>query len=134
MRWQAVGCVRFCCARGCGGAVSHAHVRSRRVDTAPGMPARSKAGRCRPPRDALTMALRTPAGERLMELTEADVIEILKLFEQSKSDFLQLEQGERKITVSKGGYRPAGTGTAPATASAAAVAPAPPSTPVQSAA
>jgi acetyl-CoA carboxylase biotin carboxyl carrier protein len=47
------------------------------------------------------------AGERLMELTEDDVLEILKLFEQSKFDFLQLEQGERKITVSKGGYRPA---------------------------
>jgi acetyl-CoA carboxylase biotin carboxyl carrier protein len=39
-----------------------------------------------------------------MELTEDDVLEILKLFEQSKFDFLQLEQGERKITVSKGGY------------------------------
>ena len=41
-----------------------------------------------------------------MELTEDDVLEILKLFEQSKFDFLQLEQGERRITVSKGGYRP----------------------------
>jgi acetyl-CoA carboxylase biotin carboxyl carrier protein len=41
-----------------------------------------------------------------MELTEDDVLEILKLFEQSKFDFLQLEQGERKITVSKGGYVP----------------------------
>ena len=39
-----------------------------------------------------------------MELTEEDVLEILKLFEQSRFDFLQLEQGERKITVSKGGY------------------------------
>ena len=39
-----------------------------------------------------------------MELTEDDVLEILKLFEHSKFDFLQLEQGERKITVSKGGY------------------------------
>jgi acetyl-CoA carboxylase biotin carboxyl carrier protein len=44
-----------------------------------------------------------------MELTEDDVLEILKLFEQSKFDFLQLEQGERKITVSKGGYVPART-------------------------
>jgi acetyl-CoA carboxylase biotin carboxyl carrier protein len=44
------------------------------------------------------------AGVRLMELTDDDVLEILKLFEQSKFDFLQLEQGERKITVSKGGY------------------------------
>src|SRR5947209_5573114 len=54
-----------------------------------------------------------------MELTEDDVLEILKLFEQSKFDFLQLQQGERKITVSKGGYVP--TGGAPqavATASA----------------
>ena len=41
-----------------------------------------------------------------MELTEDDVLEILKLFEQSKFDFLQLQQGERKITVSKGGYVP----------------------------
>jgi acetyl-CoA carboxylase biotin carboxyl carrier protein len=48
--------------------------------------------------------MRLAAGERLMELTEDDVLEILKLFEQSKFDFLQLEQGERKITVSKGGY------------------------------
>jgi acetyl-CoA carboxylase biotin carboxyl carrier protein len=39
-----------------------------------------------------------------MELTEDDVLEILKLFEQSNFDFLQLEQGERKITVSKGGF------------------------------
>jgi acetyl-CoA carboxylase biotin carboxyl carrier protein len=44
-----------------------------------------------------------------MELTDDDVLEILKLFEQSKFDFLQLEQGERKITVSKGGYLAAGT-------------------------
>jgi acetyl-CoA carboxylase biotin carboxyl carrier protein len=49
-----------------------------------------------------------------MDLTDDDVLEILKLFEQSKFDFLQLEQGERKITVSKGGYVPAGTGAAPA--------------------
>jgi acetyl-CoA carboxylase biotin carboxyl carrier protein len=41
-----------------------------------------------------------------MELTEDDVLEILKLFEQSKFDFLQLEQGERKITISKSGYVP----------------------------
>jgi acetyl-CoA carboxylase biotin carboxyl carrier protein len=67
-----------------------------------------------------------------MELTEEDVLEIIKLFEQSKFDFLQLEQGERKITVSKGGYvatrpdvapsRPppaaAAAGTAPAAGSA----------------
>ena len=53
-----------------------------------------------------------------MELTEDDVLEILKLFEQSKFDFLQLEQGERKITVSKGGYMSARTDAALAAASA----------------
>jgi acetyl-CoA carboxylase biotin carboxyl carrier protein len=53
-----------------------------------------------------------------VELTEDDVIEILKLFEHSKFDFLQLQQGERKITVSKGGYVPSGTGAAPAAPSA----------------
>ena len=56
-----------------------------------------------------------------MELTDDDVLEILKLFEQSRFDFLQLEQGERKITVSKGGYVPAapamtGVGSTPSTA------------------
>src|ERR1700722_21009489 len=58
------------------------------------------------------------AGERWMELTEDDVLEILKLFEQSKFDFLQLEQGERKITVSKGGFMPARTNAALAAAPA----------------
>ncbi|HWF97262.1 MAG TPA: acetyl-CoA carboxylase biotin carboxyl carrier protein [Xanthobacteraceae bacterium] len=56
-----------------------------------------------------------------MELTEDDVLEILKLFEQSKFDFLQLEQGERKITVSKGGYVSARTDTALAIAPARAL-------------
>src|SRR5260370_42390263 len=60
--------------------------------------------------------MRLAAGERLMELTEDDVLEILKLFEQSKFDFLQLEQGERKITVSKGGYRSARSDSALASA------------------
>jgi acetyl-CoA carboxylase biotin carboxyl carrier protein len=61
-----------------------------------------------------------------MELTDDDVLEILKLFEQSKFDFLQLEQGERKITVSKGGYVPIGAGTAaPSAAAAPASVPAP---------
>jgi acetyl-CoA carboxylase biotin carboxyl carrier protein len=55
-----------------------------------------------------------------MELTEDDVLEILKLFEQSKFDFLQLEQGERKITVSKGGYVSAHADAAPARALPAA--------------
>ena len=64
-----------------------------------------------------------------MELTEDDVLEILKLFEQSKFDFLQLQQGERKITVSKAGYVPASAGPAPAQpvqpSAGAAAAPAP---------
>jgi acetyl-CoA carboxylase biotin carboxyl carrier protein len=65
-----------------------------------------------------------------MELTEDDVLEILKLFEQSTFDFLQLEQGERKITVSKRGAVPTTTSAAtvpaapvPATASPLAAAP-----------
>jgi acetyl-CoA carboxylase biotin carboxyl carrier protein len=57
-----------------------------------------------------------------MELTDEDVLEILKLFEQSKFDFLQLEQGERRITVSKGGYVPTATGgTRAATSSSSSV-------------
>src|SRR3954466_7433746 len=69
-----------------------------------------------------------PCGDRWMELTDDDVLEILKLFEQSKFDFLQLEQGERKITVSKGGYNPAGMGgiaVSSAASSAAAASPSP---------
>jgi len=54
-----------------------------------------------------------------MDLTEDDVLEILKLFEHSKFDYLHLEQGGRKITVSKGGYVPAGTVTEPARTDAA---------------
>jgi acetyl-CoA carboxylase biotin carboxyl carrier protein len=62
-----------------------------------------------------------------MELTEDDVLEILKLFEQSKFDFLQLQQGERKITVSKGGYVPPRDAPAPiAPQSATAGVPPPP--------
>ncbi|MEA2988916.1 MAG: acetyl-CoA carboxylase biotin carboxyl carrier protein [Alphaproteobacteria bacterium] len=60
-----------------------------------------------------------------MELTEDDVLEILKLFEQSKFDFLQLQQGERKITVSKGGYVPAGAGGAPVSPQTPVIAQAP---------
>ena len=57
-----------------------------------------------------------------MELTDDDVLEILKLFEQSKFDFLQLEQGERKITVSKSGYVSARAEALPAAAVAPAAA------------
>jgi acetyl-CoA carboxylase biotin carboxyl carrier protein len=59
-----------------------------------------------------------------MELTEDDVLEILKLFEQSKFDFLQLQQGERKITVSKGGYVSQSAGTQAAVAAVAVPIPA----------
>jgi acetyl-CoA carboxylase biotin carboxyl carrier protein len=76
------------------------------------------------------------AGERLMELTEDDVLEILKLFEQSKFDFLQLEQGERKITVSKRGYKGglASLGAEAAPVRALSAAGAPPAAPVPQAA
>jgi len=77
-------------------------------------------------------------GRVLMELSEDDVLEILKLFERSKFDFLQLEHGERKITVSKGGYAASASSaavhmvpkTSPSTSAAAvaAAASAPPST------
>jgi acetyl-CoA carboxylase biotin carboxyl carrier protein len=76
-----------------------------------------------------------------MELTEDDVLEILKLFEQSKFDFLQLEQGERKITVSKGGYISARADVAlaapparllPAAGTPAPAAAAPPALPAES--
>jgi len=61
-----------------------------------------------------------------MDLTEDDVLEILKLFEQSKFDFLQLEQGERKIIVSKRGCVPVTSDTrlVPAQPIAAATPPA----------
>ena len=66
-----------------------------------------------------------------MELTDDDVLEILKLFEQSKFDFLQLQQGDRNITVSKGGYGPArATAASVAAAAAPASIPAPPRPPV----
>src|SRR6266700_3528596 len=79
------------------------------------------------------------SGPALMELSDDDVLEILKLFEQSKFDFLQLEHGERKITVSKGGYVPSGVGGAgvvssSAASSTAAAAPSPSPMPIQSAA
>lgn len=54
-----------------------------------------------------------------MDLTEDDVLEILKLFEHSKFDYLHLEQGGRKITVSKGGFVPAQADAAPARIDAA---------------
>jgi acetyl-CoA carboxylase biotin carboxyl carrier protein len=58
-----------------------------------------------------------------MELSEDDVREILKLFEQSSFDFLQLQHGDRKITVSKGGYRAETASAVAAAPSASAVQP-----------
>jgi acetyl-CoA carboxylase biotin carboxyl carrier protein len=56
-----------------------------------------------------------------MELTEDDVLHILKLIDESHFDYFQLEMGELKITVSKGEPIPvtaaaAQTGAAPAVA------------------
>ena len=47
-----------------------------------------------------------------MELSEDDVLHILKLIDESKFDYFQLEVGELKITVSKGDPIPL-AGTAP---------------------
>src|ERR1700752_2795099 len=44
----------------------------------------------------------TKEGRRIMELSEDDVLHILKLIDESKFDYFQLEVGELKITVSKG--------------------------------
>ena len=59
-----------------------------------------------------------------MELSEDDVLHILKLIDESKFDYFQLEVGELKITVSKGDPIPiAGmTQSAPVAAAPAAVA------------
>lgn len=58
-----------------------------------------------------------------MELSEDDVLHILKLIDESKFDYFQLEVGELKITVSKGdpipivgAPQPAGSSPAPAAA------------------
>ncbi|HXF75592.1 MAG TPA: acetyl-CoA carboxylase biotin carboxyl carrier protein [Methylomirabilota bacterium] len=51
-----------------------------------------------------------------MELTEDDVLHILKLIDESKFDYFQLEVGELKITVSKGDPIPIHPGPQPAIA------------------
>ena len=48
-----------------------------------------------------------------MELTQEEVLQILKLIEKSDFDFMQLQVGELKLTVSKGNYVPS-TVAAPA--------------------
>jgi acetyl-CoA carboxylase biotin carboxyl carrier protein len=63
-----------------------------------------------------------------MELSEDDVLHILKLIDESKFDYFQLEVGELKITVSKGDPLPIGT-TAQPVAATAASAPAPAAAP-----
>jgi len=62
-----------------------------------------------------------------MELSEDDVLHILKLIDESKFDYFQLEVGELKITVSKGdpipiagAAQPAPTSIAPSPAPTAA--------------
>ncbi len=64
-----------------------------------------------------------------MELSEDDVLHILKLIDESKFDYFQLEVGELKITVSKGepipiagAAQPAAVIPAPTAAKAAPVA------------
>jgi len=67
-----------------------------------------------------------------MDLSEDDVLHILKLIDESHFDYFQLEVGDLKITVSKGDPIPVGSNAqpvtisaAPASAPAAAAAPAP---------
>jgi acetyl-CoA carboxylase biotin carboxyl carrier protein len=68
-----------------------------------------------------------------MELSEDDVLHILKLIDESKFDYFQLEVGELKITVSKGepiplagsAPQPAAVIPAPSPAAKPAVTPAP---------
>lgn len=67
-----------------------------------------------------------------MELSEDDVLHILKLIDESKFDYFQLEVGELKITVSKGEpipiagvSQPAAVIPAPTAAPASAAAPKP---------
>jgi acetyl-CoA carboxylase biotin carboxyl carrier protein len=52
-----------------------------------------------------------------MDLTEDDVLHILKLIDESKFDYFQLEVGELKITVSKGEPLPLASSPASAAAS-----------------
>jgi len=59
-----------------------------------------------------------------MELSEDDVLHILKLIDESKFDYFQLEVGELKITVSKGEPIPLNSAPQPVAASAPAPPPA----------
>jgi acetyl-CoA carboxylase biotin carboxyl carrier protein len=65
-----------------------------------------------------------------MDLTEDDVLHILKLIDESKFDYFQLEVGDLKITVSKGEPIPlASSNTAVAQSSAPAATEGPKATP-----
>ena len=55
-----------------------------------------------------------------MDLTEDDVLEILKLIEQSHFDYFRLQSADLNLTVSKGGYIPADSQPARAAAGDAA--------------
>jgi acetyl-CoA carboxylase biotin carboxyl carrier protein len=59
-----------------------------------------------------------------MELSEDDVLHILKLIDESKFDYFQLEVGELKITVSKGEPIPQVSSPRPGAVAAPAAAPA----------
>jgi acetyl-CoA carboxylase biotin carboxyl carrier protein len=65
-----------------------------------------------------------------MELTEDDVLHILKLIDESKFDYFQLEVGELKITVSKGDPIPLSSSAPSAQPAKATVVEAPKATPV----
>ena len=56
-----------------------------------------------------------------MELSDDDVLHILKLIDESKFDYFQLEVGELKITVSKGDPIPIAGTTQPVSISTAPV-------------
>src|SRR3954447_12035787 len=71
-----------------------------------------------------SLRFRNPSARRLnsvrkaeaMELSEDDVLHILKLIDESKFDYFQLEVGELKITVSKGDPIPVNTTPQPVSA------------------
>ncbi|MGH7845788.1 MAG: acetyl-CoA carboxylase biotin carboxyl carrier protein [Candidatus Binatia bacterium] len=45
-------------------------------------------------------------GNKITKLIQDDILQIMKLFENSSFDYLQLEFGDLKLTVSKAGYNP----------------------------
>lgn len=45
-------------------------------------------------------------GSKITKLIQDDILQIMKLFENSTFDYLQLEFGDLKLTVSKAGYHP----------------------------